>query len=169
MSDFGIIVDAGGTLFAAGAALASWASVMRAQKDADERRRPSLQVAILQEGSGRASTTIAILNAGAGTATGTVCVAKVGDDCFANPVGPGFLLYQQKALFKAKMQATNDRKALVSCRDLDGTVWAWSQAGQRKRYGQNVDPQLDSEQLWIDFYGAKLDGKRVAAELSVFE
>ncbi len=96
-------------------------------------------------------------------------MAKVGHDCFANPVGPGFQLYQQKAVFKAKMQETKDRKALVACRDLDGDVWAWNQDGHSKRYGQDVDPQLDSKRLWIDFHGAELDGKAVAADLSVFE
>lgn len=161
-------------MFAAVTALTSWASVRRSQKNAQEQRHPDLQVTVEQiegsESDGVADTIVLILNAGMGTATSVFCIAKVGNEYFANPVGHGFLLYQQKAIFKAKMQKTKDCKALLVCRDLDGTVWASDEAGLSKRYdGKAIDPKIDSKQLWTDFYTSKLDGKSVATELSIYE
>jgi hypothetical protein len=101
---------------------------------------------------------LVILNAGFGAAKEVACVFKVGNEYCAHRVGSGFLRYKERVRVRTKMRRGEDQRAVVSCRDLSGSVWAWDIQGRCKRYdGAKIGP-ADSKALWLDFYGEDLGG-----------
>jgi hypothetical protein len=170
LTDYALI---GSSLFTAGAASASWASVRQGKKGARERQQPALLGAVTQlEGPGageKTPTFLNILNAG-GLAKNVACLLAIEDHYIANPAGPGFLRNQQEAAIATELPPSSDRRAILMCRDLRQRVWACDLDRNLRSYdGREADPALDFEAFWLDFYGEDLSlltrvGSKVAVE-----
>jgi len=170
LTDYALI---GSSLFTAGAASASWASVKQGKQSARERQQPALLGAVTQlEGPGageKTPTFLNILNAG-GLAKNVACVLAIEDHYIANPAGPGFLRNQQEAAVATEMPLSSDRRGILICRDLRQRVWVCDLDRNMRSYdGREADPVLDFETFWLDFYGEDLSlltrvGSKVAVE-----
>ncbi len=160
MSDFTDYALLTSSLFTAGAATASWASVAQHKQDAAEKRQPNLLGAVTQlEGPGVGSdspTSFHILNAG-GTAKNVAYLLAIEKRYCTNPVGPGFLRHHQEAGIRTEMPPSSDRRAMLMCRDLQQRVWVWDLDRNVRKYdGRNTDPASDFEAFWLDFYDENL-------------
>lgn len=173
MSDFSNAVEGGGVVFAAIAAGASWLSVINGQRAAREARRPNLQASAITVPGKRPNddpmVVVSILNAGLGVAKGVAFVVVGGDEYCSNALGPGFLRYQETARVELTMQAHEDTRVLVVCRDLGKRIWAWEGLGNHKTYdGNKLDPVRDFQSLWSEFYGEDLSKlQRIGSKVTI--
>src|ERR1700727_2075522 len=144
MSNFADYALLASSLFTAGAASASWASVTQHKQDAQEKRRPDLLGAVTQlEGpdvGAHTPTSFNILNAG-GTAKNVACLLAIEQHYCTNPVGPGFLRHHQEAGVRTEMPQSPNQRAILMCRDLKQQVWVWDLNRNVRTYdGRKTDP-----------------------------
>jgi hypothetical protein len=133
LTDYALV---GSSLFTAGAASASWASVAQSKQGAREKRQPALLGAAMQfEGPGvreKTPTRLNIFNAG-GIAKNVAFLLAIGDHYATNPAGPGFLRHEKEAAIAAEMPPSSDRRAILMCRDLRQRVWVCDLDGKNVR------------------------------------